>query len=167
MPKICARYIHHMPKICSRYISDMSQIYSRYVQNMFQICPRYVPEMSKMCPNISKICPRYVLGMSQICHRSVSNMNQIFPLYVHPKRKRGHPPRWQTTNQPTTWKRAYEALQDNYCATLFTCWTPTLRLKMSATDSAFWWCRSLVPCFCFSAIKCVVFPKTRRGRPRL
>ena len=36
---------------------------------------------------------------------------------------------------------------------------PTFRLKMTATDQAFWLCRLLVRCFCFSLIKCGVSPK--------
>ena len=39
------------------------------------------------------------------------------------------------------------------------CWTPTLRLKMTATDPAFRWCRLLVVVLWFSQRKCGVCPK--------
>ena len=64
----------------------------------------------------------------------------------------------------------YEALQDRvyillpprckkYCTTFCICWTPTLRLKMTATDQAFRWCRLSVLFFSFSHRKCGVCPK--------
>ena len=64
----------------------------------------------------------------------------------------------------------YEALQDTvyilvpprckkYCTTFCICWTPTLRLKMTATDPAFCWCRLLVLVLSFSQRKCGVCPK--------
>jgi len=52
------------------------------------------------------------------------------------------PPRWQ-----------------NYFTTFCICWTPTLRLKMTATDPAFRWCRLLVLVLWFSQRKCCVCPK--------
>ena len=61
--------------------------------------------------------------------------------------------------QSISW--GYEALQDtvyilltqrckNYCTTFCICWTPTLRLKMTATDPVFRWCRLLVLVLWFS-----------------
>ena len=64
----------------------------------------------------------------------------------------------------------YEALQDTvyilvpprckkYCTTFCICWTPTLRLKMTATDKAFRWCRLSVLFSSFSQRKWGVCPK--------
>jgi hypothetical protein len=41
----------------------------------------------------------------------------------------------------------------------FICWTPTLRLKMTATDPGFRWCKLLVLVLWFSQRKCGVCPK--------
>jgi len=46
-----------------------------------------------------------------------------------------------------------------YCTTFCICWTPTLRLKMTATDKAFRWCRLSVLFFSFSQRKWGVCPK--------
>ena len=69
-------------------------------------------------------------------------------------------------------KIVFEALQDtvyillpprckNYCTTFCLCWTPTLRLKMTAMDPSFRWCRLLVLVLWFSQRNCGVFPKKK------
>ena len=53
---------------------------------------------------------------------------------------------------------------DKIIAPLFCiCRTPILRLKMTATDPAFRWCRLLLLVLWFSQRKCGVCPKTRPG----